>query len=245
MMMRKLLLFLALALLLAGCDDPVKVEKANAIRRESQVAATATIAAVQIEVKAADIAIAATATRIADEEAVAAATQAERIVRTETLVTWSGWVIVTWLVTLAVGFCIFSIGGSVAASRKANLEARLIRLDKTTRTWPVMLDTKTGILVDLETGERARLGDVSAIDHRRLIISGQVRTTGLLAQAAENIAKSTKDAKPGDMLAAIGQSVPLLKEAEETALAIPARTRRTRRSPASPPPCGSHRRGGY
>ena len=207
---------LALALLLAGCTDPVKVEKANAIRRESEAQYLATATAVAIEVKAADVAIAATATAIADSEAIMAETQAERIALRESTINWATRGAAVFVVAAVVAFCIVSIGGSVAASRKANLEARLIRIDRTTRTWPILLDTKTGMLVDLETGERARLGNVQKIDHRRLIISGQVRTTGLLAQAAENIAKSTKDAKPGDMLAAIGQSVPLLKEVEET-----------------------------
>lgn len=214
--MKKTILVLALALLLASCTDPVKVEKANAIRRESEAAYLATATAVAIEVKAADVAISATAVAIADEEAIMAATQAERIVRKETFVTWSGRIIVAWLMILAVVFSIVSIGGSVAASRKANLEARLVRLDRTTRSWPIMLDTKTGLLVDLETGERARLGDVQRVDHRRLIISGQVRAIGLLAQSAEKIAKVTRDAQPGDMLAAIGQSVPLLKEEEKS-----------------------------
>lgn len=213
--MKQLFLLLALALLLAGCTDPVRVETARAIRVEADTKAMATATAVAVEVKAADVAIAATATAIADSEAIMAATQAERIALRESTINWAARGAAVFVVAAVLAFCIVSIGGSVAASRKANLEARLIRVDRTTRTWPILLDTKTGILVDLETGERAKLGDVHQIDHRRLIISGQVRTTGLLAQAAENIAKSTKDAKPGDMLAAIGQSVPLL-EAEET-----------------------------
>ncbi|MHC4984388.1 MAG: hypothetical protein ACYTF6_14625 [Planctomycetota bacterium] len=233
MMMRKLFLFLALALLLTGCTDPVKLEKARAIRVEAEanahavrseadVEAMATVTAVAIEAQAANVSISATATRIADEEAVMAKTQKDRVARQENLIWWSSIAGVVVILALGLAIGISSVGTATAFTYWAKQQARLIWMDKTTRTWPVMLDVKTGVLVDLETGERARLVSAQRVDHRRLVISGQVRTTGLLVQAAENIAKDAKDAKPGDMLPAIGQSVPLLKEAEETgALKIP------------------------
>ena len=220
--MHKFLVVLALALLVAGCTDPVRVEKARAIRVEAEAdahavwseadtEAMATATAVAIQEKSESMRIAATATAIADNEEVMAQTQEERIVRKENLIWWSTVSGAIVLLAIGVALLITSTGGAVAVVRKAQLEARLVRIDKTTRTWPIMLDTKTGILVDLETGERARIGDIHPLDHRRLIISGQVRTTGLLAQSAEKIAKSTKSSQPGDMLPAIGQSVPLLR----------------------------------
>lgn len=208
-MIRRLFVVLALALLLAGCTDPEKVERANAIRRESEALYLATATHVAMEAKAADVAIAATATAVADEEAVRAATQAERIARQETVIDWTARGAVVFVVAAVVAFCIVSIGGSVAASRKANLEARLVKLDRITRTFPILL--QDGWLVDLETGERARLDQPSQPHTGRLIGSIQARVVGLLAHSAEKVAKSTKDAKPGDMLPAIGQSVPLLE----------------------------------
>jgi len=208
--MTKKMLIVVLAMLVGGCTDPVRMEEANAIRRESEAQYMATATAVALEAKAADVSIAATATAIADNEVVMAATRPERIAKGKATQKWLVRFGLAYISVLLLAFCIVSIGGSVAASRKANLEARLVRIDKTTRTWPILLDTQTGILVDLETGERARLGDVQKIDHRRLVVSSQIRAVGLLAQAAEKIAKSTKDAQPGDMLPAIGQNVPML-----------------------------------
>lgn len=211
-----LLLALGLVLILSACgQNPIEEAQARAI--DAETAATRTATGLDQRERAIDM---------DDGAAVLAATQDDRIAQQENLIWWSTVAGVVVILSLAASVAVVSIGGSRALAARAMLRANLVWLDKTTRTWPVMLDTKTGILVDLETGERARLGDVSAIDHRRLIISGQVRTTGLLAQTAQDIAKSAKDAKPGDMLAAIGQSVPLLKEAEEmdgTALAVPAR----------------------
>jgi hypothetical protein len=207
---RRLVVIVALLLVVAGCADPVRVEKANAIRRESETQYMATATAVAISREEADVRIAATATAVADQETVMVATRPERVGRERAFVKWTGRFAVAWLLAVLVAFCIFSVGGAVAASRRANLEARLVRVDRATRTWPVMLDLKTGLLVDLETGERARLGDVSRVDDRRLVISGQVRAVGLLAQSAERIAKGAKSADPGDMLPAIGQSVPAL-----------------------------------
>lgn len=217
-MTRCLLVLLTLALLLSGCTDPVRQAKAKAIEMEAQdsrnlvnveVAATATAVAVWKEL--ADLRISATATATADEETVMAETQNERIARKEKVISATTKAFVAIIVSACVAFCVVSIGGATAASRKANLEARLIRIDKTTRTWPILLDTKSGYIVNLETGERALLTDAAPVNPGQLAISGQVRTAGLLAQAAENIAKSTKDAKPGDMLPAIGQSAPLLE----------------------------------
>ncbi len=205
---------LALLLLTACGPDPVRQAKAHAIYSEADTQAAATATAVAIQERSAGVAIAATATAIADEEAVRAATRDDRIARQENLIWWSTVGGVITLLAIAISLSVASVGGAMAFTRRAGLQARLVRLDRATRTWPVMLDIKTGLLVDLETGERARLGEVSQLDHRRLIISGQVRTTGLLAQAATEIAKSAKSPQPGDMLPAIGQSVPLLQEEE-------------------------------
>lgn len=212
--MRKLFLLLALALLLAGCgQNPVKEAQARAIDAETAATRTAT----GLDQRERTI-------EIDDKAAVLAATKDDRIARQENLIWWSSVAGVVVILALALAIGISSVGTATAFTYWTKQQARLVRMDKTTRTWPVMLDIKKGLLVDLETGERARLGDVHQIDHRRLVISGQARTTGLLAQAAENIAKFTKDAQPGDMLAAIGQSVPMLKEVEKppgTALKIP------------------------
>lgn len=214
---------LLVALLLIGCTDPVKLEKARAIRIDAEaneyvkrsevdIEVLATATAVAILEKSAGMRVAATATAIADSQEVMARTQDDRVARKENLIWWS--TVSGVIAVLAIGgaFSISATGGAVAVVRKAQLEARLVKIDKATRIWPVMIDLKTGILVNLETGERARIGDVHPLDHRRLIVSGQVRTTGLLAQTAERIAKSTKSAQPGDMLPAIAQSVPLLKD---------------------------------
>lgn len=208
-MTRKLLAVMVLTLVLAGCaPNPVKVEKAQAIRRESEAQYMATATAVAIGRKEADIRIAATATAVANEEEVRDETQAERIAREECLIKWSTVASAIVLLALAVSLLIASAGGAVAFVRYANLQARLVWLNRTTRTFPIYLDR--GLLVDLEAGERAWLDELSQPHTGRLIGSIQARVTGLLAHSAEKIAQSTGNAQPGDMLPAIGQSVPLL-----------------------------------
>lgn len=215
MLIRRLLfVLLALVLVLTGCqEDPRKRAQADAIRLDSQVRATATIAPVRIEETRAAMAIAATATAIADEEMMRAETQAERIEREERIIKASARAVVGVIVAACVALSIVAIGSSLAASTKANLEARLIRIDPTTRTFPLLLEgDKQGnrYLINLETGERFNVTKPAPVNPGMLAISGQVRTTGLLAAAAEKIAKSTKSPQPGDMLPAIGQAVPLL-----------------------------------
>lgn len=221
-MIRRLFVLLTLSLVLTGCDDPKRVAQGNAIRRESEALYLATATAVATEKEAADLdieirrlradaAIKATATVTADREYILAQTQAERLARKEKIIGATANAVVTIIVSVCAAFAIVSFGAATAASRKASLESRLIRIPKDTRVWPVLLDTKAGYIVNLETGERARLTDASPANPGQLMISGQVRTTGLLARAAEKIAKSAKSPQPGDMLAAIGQSVPLLE----------------------------------
>jgi uncharacterized protein YceK len=202
--MKKILMILVLATLLSGCSDPKRVEVANAIQRESEAQYLATVTAVEIE-----------ASKAADKEAIRLETIDERIARQEAIVKWSTGVAIALMIVMAI---LLSGTGVVAARRVAHklaLWAMTVKVDRVTRTWPVLVDLKTGRLTDLETGERAMLDDIRQLDHRRLIISGQARVTGLLAQSAEKIAKSTKAASPGDFLAAIGQSVPLLSERRE------------------------------
>ncbi len=198
MTQKKLLVVLILALTLTSCDDPVREAKARAIDAETSAIVTETT----LQERERTI-------EIEDKKAISSATRDDRIAFRENL-WWWGTVSSVVLLAVAISLSIASIGGGIALARRAQLRACLVRLDRTTRTWPVLLDLKTGIVVDLETGERAKIGDVRSLDHRRLIISGQVRTTGLLAQAAAEIAKAAKDAQPGDMLPAIGQSVPIL-----------------------------------
>jgi len=79
----KKLIMLGLALLLAGCGpDPVRIEKADAIRRESETQYLATATAVAIQARA-------TAIAIADDEAVMAATRDDRIAWQENAMWWS------------------------------------------------------------------------------------------------------------------------------------------------------------
>jgi hypothetical protein len=209
-MIKRLLVMLplALVLVLVGCTDPVKVEKANAIRRESEALYLATATHVAMEAKATDVAIAAAATAMADEEEVRAETQAERIAKQEKVIKWSTVSLAVLMLGLTVCLIVAAGGGAVAFVSYVNLQARLIWIDRTTRTFPIYLHKD--LLADLEVGERARLDEPSQAHVGRLIGSVQARVTGLLAQSAEKIAKSTGDAQPGDMLPAIGQSVPLL-----------------------------------
>jgi uncharacterized protein YceK len=199
--MKKILIVLAVAVLLSGCADPKRVEQANAIRRESEAQYMATVTAVEIE-----------ASKAADKEAVRQATIDERIARQETIINWSKVVVIVQMIVAVILLSATCVVVARHFTHKVALWSMTVKVDKTTRTWPVLVDLKTGRLTDLETGERAMLDDIRQLDHRRLIISGQTRVTGLLAQSAERIAKGTKAASPGDFLAAIGQSVPLLSE---------------------------------
>jgi len=205
-MIKRLLILVLLLLLSTGCDDPKRIAEANAIRRQSEASYLATATAVAVQANA-------TATAVADIEHVREATRDERIAREETLIQWSTIALVAIILTLSIAVSISSIGTATAYTYWVGQHARLIWIDRATRTWPIMLDIQTGRLIDLETGERARIDDIQPLDHRRLILSGQVRTTGLLADAAQKMARLTRDGSAGSALPAIAHSVPTLSDA--------------------------------
>jgi hypothetical protein len=205
----KKIVVLALALVvLTGCTDPKRIEQANAIRRESEAAFAATSTAVALDEQERTIGIQATATAIAQKEKERRATEGDRIKRKKAtqkaaVIFGAAYVSIIFLAT-----AIALLGNATAEAKRANLQARLVHLDPETRCFPVMVDGPW--LVDLETGERALLTSVSQPHAGKLAISGQTRTTGLLAQAAEKIAKAAKSPQPGDMIPAIGGNVPML-----------------------------------
>jgi len=202
----KKLIMLGLALLLAGCGpDPVRIEKADAIRRESETQYLATATAVAIQARA-------TAIAIADDEAVMAATRDDRIAWQENVMWWSTVAVVLVLLALATSLSVAVGGGAVAVVRYANLQARLVWLDKATHTFPILVEK--GLLVDFEAGERARLDAPSQPHVGRLVGSVQARVIGLLTQAAVQMAKSVKDGRAGSSLPAIAHSVPILDAGE-------------------------------
>lgn len=206
---KRLLVMLALVLVLTGCTDPKRVEEANAIRRESEALYLATATHVAMQEELASVRLAATATAIADKEAVRATTQANRIARQKSVIRWSTVAGVVVILALAFALSIASIGGATAFAHWVRIRARLVWLSEATRTFPIYLDK--GWLVDLEAGERARLNAPSQPHPGRLTGSIQARVIGLLAQSGVNIAKAAKDAQPGMVLPAIGQKVPLLE----------------------------------
>lgn len=215
MIRRAVLLVLLLAVLVTVACDPSPVEEAEGhaieVLADVEVLATATAVALGAEEKG--VAISATATAVADEEWVRAESQEERLARVEAIIGVTKWVcillIVVWGVAASASGAWAAVGSAQAWVTAVELRARLVRLDSKTRTWPVMLDLQSGRMVNLETGERADLGVPQQVDHRRVVISGQVRNMGLLAQAAYWIAKVTKSASPADNLAAIAMKVPL------------------------------------
>lgn len=208
--MKKLLL-LSMLLFASQCGcQPSPESLARATVIAAQPGQTAMAAAPGIQ---------ATATAVAVEGYIATETQDDWVAFKENVIWWGSICACGLLVvaSLVVGKFAYRAGQAAekATAKKADLAASVIRIDRKTKTWPILVDWQQGRVLNLETGAQIDIQAIMPHDARLIATSHRVREAGVLADAAVNIAKSTKDAQPADMLPGMAASVPLLKSEDE------------------------------
>jgi hypothetical protein len=231
--------------LLAGCDVKVNDEGLDAGDPVRRAAATATVSAVRIsdrnaqldiairetaaaqEVEAHNVTIEATRAAItanvtktlimADAQAQAqsktieaqgaASAQATSALGTAGYIT-----ILVMGVSLAISAFVLATGYSIAHVKGAVLAANYVQIGVEARTLlpPPIIITADGYMIDTRSGERARLRDAVGVDRLRLAATTHTTEVAQLAQAEVEIAKSTRDTRPGDALMGAAGAVPML-----------------------------------
>jgi hypothetical protein len=154
---------------------------------------------------------------MADAEAEAAKVRLAEQARTAAVVTAAfGYALSGVLVLAALAAVIWTTGYSYSRARVAVLSSGLVRIgvEPSTLLPPPLVITADGILLDTRTGARAALKDAAGIERLKLAATTRLTETALLARAATDIGKATKDKQAADMLPGIAASVPTLAGGE-------------------------------
>jgi|GEM_PF-6233903 len=193
--MKKILLFVLFCLFLAACGpatpDPIEVAKARALDAETSAQAEAD--------------------RIANERSRLALqerqeTADDRVAFKENLLWWGSIAACVSVVATAGGYWYFIIYRSgMAFAKRADLQSRIVHISRDTRLAPILVDWEQNKVVNLDTGEVKNLCYAALPDPYRLALTQRTKEIGVLADAAEKIAKHSQRPEPSLVLSGIEQ----------------------------------------